>query len=132
MTKNSPQNFSISTQNSDIIEILSKIPNKSEFICKAIREKFRRDNCGIAGTIDDEKLEEMIKDTIFKLFKKDMFIVSGDIKAISTVSCETQPMLNTELEESKPEKTPEIIEEEKESSDDKEKNERIKNIFMGW
>ena len=64
-TKQQVQMFSISTRNSEVLEILNNVDNKSEFICQAIIEKAKNKNN--SSSITNDELENKIKDVVLKL-----------------------------------------------------------------
>lgn len=64
-TKQQVQMFSISNRNSEVLEILNNVDNKSEFICQAIIEKAKNKNN--SSSITNDELENKIKDVVLKL-----------------------------------------------------------------
>lgn len=59
-----PMNFSVSDKNEDVLKILDKVENKSDFICRAIREKWKND---CYPSADSKDFEEAIKNVLLKL-----------------------------------------------------------------
>lgn len=71
--KQQVQMFSISNRNSEVISILEKVENKSEFICQAILEKAQNTNNKNIN-LSEEDIENKIKDVLIKLLANNISI----------------------------------------------------------
>jgi len=125
MSKSRPkqQNFSVAQKYEEVWTILDSIDNKSEFICQAIVEKFNKKDDEHSPTqenIEENKLKDLIKETLNEMIKEDLFIIKGNINSIGNIS-----MNSIEKEEIIQE---EVIEEK--LSD--ELKESVRNIIGNW
>lgn len=114
-TTQNKQVFSISQKYIDIIEILEKIENKSEFICQAILEKSN----GMNKVEDDVVLEEKIKKVIKSMMNENIFLVAGNPNNISSVPIQRETEFISDKKE-----------EPVENQDDDEDEDYLKSVLQ--
>ena len=81
-------NFTVSKKNKQVLDILDKVKNKSEFICQAVIEKYNR---SASNNVDRETLRKEIKSILEEMIADDYFIVKGNIKNIEAIDSITSP-----------------------------------------
>ena len=118
--KSKNQIFNISPANADVIDILNGVSNKSQFICEAIREKYKNDNISEILETSEALFERKVKEILTKLCGDNITIVASNTSIISQGGATT-------VESSAPQPKEEIKDEI--SDDDQE---RLRNLFGNW
>ena len=76
-------NFSLPRNKLDIIDILNQMPNKSNYICQAIEEKYNNDKNGNNKDID---VKDIIKSTIDALISRSYLTSAPQTTTVTQVS----------------------------------------------
>lgn len=125
--KNRNQVFCISSSNLDVIDILSKVGNKSQFICDAVREKYKNDQLDDILDSKEELLENKIKEVLMKLYGSNIAIVASSQQIVNQGSVGVIEKQQEQVDVKSEEKTNNGI---NEIEDDE--REHLRKMFENW
>lgn len=84
MSKRLPP-VSVAKKYEEVIDILKNVPNKSEYICQAVIEKYNFSKNNKSNRIDNETLKNEIKQILSEMINDNIFLVKGNISNLVTV-----------------------------------------------
>ena len=118
-------NFSVSSNNADILDILKDQQNKSEFICQAIREKYSSDRGDFSDKMTNgqkEFLRNEIKSVLIEMMGNNI-CVYGSVPPQGVMMPVTMPVQSNPVQNTAPKKNVPDFEDNEENSD------LLSNIF---